>query len=83
MKQIELKEICGNCQWVVPDVTEEPYCVFDGHFIIPSDERCNKYSFNVQLKHSLENIDAIEAEALKQIEMMKKGMRPHDNYEIG
>lgn len=82
MRKIELKEVCGNCQWVVPNVTEEPYCVFDGHFITPSDEGCTKYAFNVQLKHSLENIDAIEAEAVRQMEMLKKGMRPSNDYDF-
>lgn len=82
MREINLIEVCGNCQWVVPNVTEEPYCAFDGHFINPSDERCNKYSFNVQLKHSLENIDAIEAEALRQMELLKKGTRPSNEYDF-
>ncbi len=82
MREIELKKVCGNCQWVVPNVTEDPYCTFDGHFIKPSDEECSKYLFNFQLKHSLENIDAIEAESLRHMEMLKKGQAPSNNYDF-
>jgi len=83
MREVELKQVCGNCQWVVAQITEEPYCLFDGHVIKTDEERCNQYSFNVQIKHSLENIDAIEAEAKRQIQMMRMGMKRKDNYEIG
>ncbi len=82
MRTIELKQVCGNCQWVVPNVTEDPYCVFDGHYIKPSDEECNKYAFNIQLKHALENIEALDAETLRQFEMMKKGMKPANDYDF-
>ena len=82
MRVIELKRVCGNCQWVMPNITEEPYCAFDGHVIKPSDEGCTRYLFNVQLKHALENIDAIEADALRQMELLKKGTQSYDEYGI-
>ena len=82
MRTIELNEVCGNCQWVVPNVTDDPYCAFDGHYLKPDDEGCNHYLFRFDLKHSLENIDALEAEALRQMQMLKKGQEPNSGYDF-
>ena len=83
MRKIELKQVCGNCQWLVANITEEPYCLYDGHIIKSNDEGCDKYIFSVILKKSLEHIDVLEAEAERQIDIMRRGMGKKERYEVG
>ena len=60
---------------------ESPYCMLDGHRIIPDDEGCDNHHYDVEFKHRYENIDEIQVEFNEAVEKARK-QRKDSRYDI-